>query len=281
MALAKAISGEIVGADSMQVYRDLHILTARPTALEEADVPHHLVGCIDGAQPWSVGAWQRAAHTALAQIAARDRPAVIVGGTGLYFRALTDGLADIPDIPAETRLMAQRALDDTGEAAVRERLGITGEAISPGDRQRLVRALEVLLATGRTLTSWQSNKSGAIVSGTWRAVVLEPARDELYRNCDARLTAMIGDGALAEVAALVDRQLAPHLPIMKAVGVRPLAAHLAGDLTLAQALGLAQQDTRRYAKRQLTWLRNQISDWPRLAPASIDVQVENLLRMAR
>ena len=281
MALAKAIGGEIVGADSMQVYRDLRILTARPTAQAEADVPHHLVGCIDGAQPWSVGAWQRAAHTALAQIAARDRPTVIVGGTGLYFRALTDGLADIPDISAETRLMAQRALDDTGEAAVRERLGITGEAISPGDRQRLVRALEVLLATGRTLTSWQSNKSGAIVSGTWRAVVLEPARDELYRNCDARLTAMIGDGALAEVAALVDRQLAPHLPIMKAVGVRPLAAHLASDLTLAQAIGLAQQDTRRYAKRQLTWLRNQISDWPRLAPASIDVQVENLLRMAR
>ena len=281
MALAKAIGGEIVGADSMQVYRDLRILTARPTAQAEADVPHHLVGCIDGAQPWSVGAWQRAAHTALAQIAARDRPTVIVGGTGLYFRALTDGLADIPDISAETRLMAQRALDDTGEAAVRERLGITGEAISPGDRQRRVRALEVLLATGRTLTSWQSNKSGAIVSGTWRAVVLEPARDELYRNCDARLTAMIGDGALAEVAALVDRQLAPHLPIMKAVGVRPLAAHLASDLTLAQAIGLAQQDTRRYAKRQLTWLRNQTSDWPRLAPASIDVQVENLLRMAR
>ena len=277
LALAQRIGGEIVGADSMQVYRDLRVLTARPGPEEMALVPHHLVGEIDGAATWSTGRWQRAALKALEGIAARGRPAVVVGGTGLYFRALTDGLADIPDIPAEIRTQAGLVLDQEGEAAVRARLGEGAAGISPGDRQRLVRALEVLLATGRPLAAWQGEQAGGLAPGAWTGAVVEPDRRQLYDRCDARLTAMIRDGALEEVRALLARNLDPRQPILKAVGVPPFAAHLAGDLSLAEALAAAQQDTRRYAKRQLTWLRNQTPDWPRLAPGSPEDQVDILL----
>ena len=264
LALAETIGGEIVGADSMQVYRDLRVLTARPTPEEEARVPHHLVGCVDAAEPWSTGRWLRAARAAVADLAARGKTAVVVGGTGLYFRALTEGLADIPEIPADVREAAMRLYDEAGETAVRARLGPTANRIETGDRQRLVRALEVLEATGRPLADWQSTAANALPPGSWRAAVLEPDRAELYRRCDTRLAAMARAGALDEVRVLSGRKLSPLLPAMKAVGVRELAAHIAGEISLETALARAQMETRRYAKRQLTWLRNQTPDWPRL-----------------
>ena len=266
LKLAEEMGGEIVNADSMQLYADLSVLTARPTEAETARVPHHLYGVADAGEAWSVGRWLRAAQGVLAEIAARGRPAVVVGGTGLYFRALTEGLADIPAISAEARAEVGALFDRMGERDFREMLRgkdpVAAARIAPGDRQRLSRAYEVLQATGRALTDWQaaSSEGGAFA---FRPLVVEPPRDVLYARCDARFEAMVGDGALEEVSRLVARDLDPVLPAMKALGVRELARHLAGEITLAEATELAQRETRRYAKRQLTWFRNQTPDWPR------------------
>jgi tRNA dimethylallyltransferase len=271
LRLAQATGAEIVNADSMQLYADLRVLTARPGVEDEARAPHHLYGVADAAEVWSVGAWLRAATEALAQIAARDRPAIVVGGTGLYFSALTQGLADIPAIPADVRTEVRARLDRLGEDAFRQALAVAdpdaAARIAPGDRQRLARAMEVATATGRSLTDWQASTTPLLAEGDYRAVVLDPPRDALYARCDARLGAMAAGGGLEEVHALMARGLDPHLPAMNALGVREFARHLAGELTLDQALTLARQDTRRYAKRQTTWFRNQTPDWPRVGEA--------------
>lgn len=271
LRLAERLGGEIVNADALQLYADLRVLSARPTAAEEALAPHHLFGAADGADGWSVGRWLGAALPILEAVAARGRRAIVVGGTGLYFRALTQGLADIPAVPAAVRQAAAAAYDRLGEDAFRQALAARDPAaaarIAPGDRQRLLRAYEVAEATGRALTDWQSNTAAPLRPDQWRAVVLEPDREALYARCDQRLHAMVEQGALEEVRALIARRLDPLAPVMKAVGVRELAAHLAGELTLPKAVALAQQETRRYAKRQLTWFRNQTPEWPRLRDA--------------
>jgi tRNA dimethylallyltransferase len=268
LALAEATGGEIVNADSMQLYAGLRVLTAGPSPEETARAPHHLFGTVDPADGWSVGRWLRAATGVLAEIRARGRDAVVVGGTGLYFRALTKGLADVPAVPAEARRAAEAEYDAMGEAAFRARLAVPDPAaairIAPGDRQRLVRAWEVYAATGTPLTDWQATGQPALEAGAWTAVALEPPRAALYARCDARLRDMIAAGALDEVRALMARDLDPNLPAMKAVGVRELAAHLAGEASLDAAVAAAQQETRRYAKRQTTWMRGQMSDWPRI-----------------
>lgn len=268
LRLAQACGAEIVNADSMQLYRDLRVLTARPGADEEAQAPHHLFGTVDAADGWSVGRWLRAATAVLGEIAGRGRDALVVGGTGLYFRALTHGLAETPAVPAAARRAAGAEYDAMGERAFRVRLALHDPAaalrISPGDRQRLVRAWEVYAATGRPLSDWRETGESPLEPGRWSAVVLEPPRALLYARCDARLEAMLAEGALEEVAALMARGLDPDLPAMKAVGVRELAAHLRGEMSLAEALARAQQETRRYAKRQMTWMRGQMADWPRI-----------------
>ena len=267
LRLAEEIGGEIVNADALQVYRDLRILSARPTPEEEARAPHHLFGVADAAEGWSVGRWLTAAEPILGEIAARGRPAILVGGTGLYFRALTQGLAQLPAVPAEIRQETQARFDRLGEAAFREELRSRDPAaearISAGDRQRLTRAFEVHQATGRALTDWQADTTPAFARD-FHAVALEPPRAELYARCDARFTGMIQAGAIEEVRALLARGLDPALPAMKAVGVRELGAFVRGELGRDEAVALAQQETRRYAKRQLTWLRNQTPDWPRI-----------------
>ncbi len=251
----------------MQLYAGLRVLTAGPRPDETARAPHHLFGTVDPGDGWSVGRWLRAASGALAEIAARGRPAVVVGGTGLYFRALTKGLAEIPEVPAEVRTATAEDFDRLGEDAFRARLARHDPAaaarIAPGDRQRLCRAWEVFAATGEALSDLQQSGEPAIAD--WSAVALEPPRPELYARCDARLHAMVQDGAVEEVRALVARDLDPALPAMKAVGVREFAAHLRGETDLESAIVAAQQETRRYAKRQLTWMRGQMTDWPRVA----------------
>ncbi|UTP40710.1 tRNA (adenosine(37)-N6)-dimethylallyltransferase MiaA [Phenylobacterium sp. LH3H17] len=268
LRLARTIGAEIVNADALQLYADLRVLSARPSPEEEAQAPHHLFGIADAADGWSVGRWVRAATGVLDEIAARGRPAVVVGGTGLYFTALTDGLADIPTIPAAAREQAQAEFDTLGEDAFRARLGEADPAaagrIALGDRQRLVRAWEVFAATGTALSDWQARTSPILAADAWNAVALEPPREALYARCDARLEAMIGQGALPEVAALAARDLSPDLPAMKAVGYRELAAHLRGETSLETAIDAAQRETRRYAKRQSTWLRGQMAGWPRI-----------------
>jgi len=283
LRLAETIGGEIVNADSMQLYADLRLLTARPSPAEEACAPHHLCGIADAADGWSVGRWLRAATGVLADIAARSRPAIVVGGTGLYFRALTEGLAEIPPVHAEAREAAQADHDRMGETDFRARLGavdpLAAARIAPGDRQRLVRAWAVFAATGTSLADWQARGAPAIAADGWRAVALEPPRDALYARCDGRLAAMLEAGVLGEVAALAARDLDPSLPLMKAVGLREFSAHLRGETSLAEALAAAQQQTRNYAKRQTTWMRGQMAGWPRLTEIGAEEQWRQFLAL--
>ncbi len=271
LRLAQRTGGEIVNADSMQIYADLRVLTARPDSEDQAIAPHHLFGVADAGEAWSVGRWLEAATAALAAIAARGRPALVVGGTGLYFRALTVGLADLPNVTPATRLEVQALYDRLGEAAFRARLAEVDAAaagrIAGSDRQRLTRAYEVWVASGRSMADWHARTHPTLPPGSWRGVIVEPHRQTLYDRCDARLAAMLDAGALEEVARLAARGLAPALPAMKALGVAPFAAHLRGEISLDNALAQARQDTRHYAKRQLTWFRNQTPDWPRLENA--------------
>jgi tRNA dimethylallyltransferase len=229
--------------------------------------PHHLFGVADAADGWSVGRWTRAALPVIEDISARGRAALVVGGTGLYFNALTKGIADIPAVPQTTA----SELVAIGEDRLRERLAKVDQAaaarIAPGDLQRLGRALAVAETTGKSLTDWQAQTRPLLAPRTWRGVVIEPPREVLYARCDARLAAMVDAGALDEVRALTARNLSPALPVMKAVGLRELASHLAGETILPQALAAASQATRNYAKRQMTWFRNQQADWPRVDAA--------------
>ena len=268
LRLAEAGGGEIVNADSMQIYADLRVLTARPPADDEARAPHHLYGVADADDAWSVGRWLRAALPVIEDIRARGRAVIVAGGTGLYFKALTEGLADVPPVPEAARQAAAAAFDEAGEAAFRAELarGDPGAeaAIAPGDRQRLVRAAAVLAATGRPLAAWKAETAPAAPREAWRALVLEPPREALYARIDARVLAMIEQGAVEEAAALAARGLRPDLPAMKATGVREFAGFARGELTRDEAIERVRRETRRYAKRQLTWLRNQTPEWPRL-----------------
>lgn len=268
--LAERIGGEIINADSMQIYAGLRVLTAGPSPEECARAPHHLFQVVDPAVGWSVGRWLEAATQALAEIEARGKPAIVVGGTGLYFRALTHGLADVPPVPETQREISSLLYAARGEAEFREILKpLDPQAegrIETGDRQRLVRAHAVAIATGKSLTAWQTDTKPALAPGSWKGLVLDPPRAELYARCDARLAIMVEQGALDEVRAVEARGLDPALPALKAVGYREFAAHLRGETTLDQALDTARQETRRYAKRQLTWFRNQTPDWERIIP---------------
>jgi tRNA dimethylallyltransferase len=284
LRLAEAIGGEIVNADSLQLYADLRILTARPSPADEARAPHHLYGVADAKDAWSAGRWLAAALAVLEDIASRRRPAIVVGGTGLYFRALTVGLAAMPSIPPAVRLEAAAAYAELGEAAFRERLAAVDPAaagrIAPGDRQRLTRAWEVFAAGQVSLSDLQRSTTLPLAPCAWRGVVIEPPRAELYARCDARLGAMIDAGALAEVEALMARGLDPALPPMKAMGLRPMAEHLSGTLAIEEALARARQETRRYAKRQLTWFRHQTPDWPRVAASDSEAAWRQILALA-
>jgi len=284
MALAQRLDGEIVNADAQQIYQALPLLTARPGPDDQAKVPHHLVAVASPDQSWSVGHWLRACMTALADIQGRGRPAIIVGGTGLYFSALTRGLADIPPVPKPIRDALEAQLDRGGEAEFRialAKLDPVAEArIAPADRQRLIRALSVARATGKSLSQWQADTRPALAPQDWQGLVIQPDRKALYRRCDDRLSAMVAAGVLAEVADLMAMRLNPALPALKAVGFREFAAHLTGEVSLDDALAAAQMQTRRYAKRQLTWFRNQTPEWTRLTSPSAD-EAERLIFASR
>ena len=259
----------IVNADSQQLYADLRVLSARPSAGDEARAEHRLYGVADAADAWSAGRWSRAVMEVLTELDGRS--ALLVGGTGLYFTALTKGLADIPEIPVDVRQAADEAFSLEGETAFRRRLAERDPAaearIEVGDRQRLIRAMAVAEHTGRALSDWTADTRPLLAPDDWTGVVIEPDRATLYANCDRRVARMVEDGALAEVRALIARNLDPGLPAMKAVGVREFAAHLAGETTLDAALEATRQATRNYAKRQLTWFRNQTPGWRRVRPA--------------
>ncbi len=280
LTLAEEIGAEIVNADALQVYRDLAILSARPSPADGARARHHLFGHIDGAVRYSVGGWARDAGAALAAIEARAAPAIVAGGAGLYFRARTEGLSEAPGIPAEVRAEAGARLAAIGLPAFRAEVIAADPAMArlePGDRQRHLRAFEVWRATGTPLSEIQKARGRPIAPRIAAKVVIEPSRADLYRAIDARFDAMLAAGALDEARTLLARGLDAMLPVMKAVGAAELVQHLTGGLPLDVAVRLAKQSSRRLAKRQMTWFRNQTPEWTR---ASSPAEALDILRAA-
>jgi tRNA dimethylallyltransferase len=271
LALAERTGGTIINADSMQVYRDLHVLTARPTPEEEARATHLLYGYVDAAENYSTGRWIADAGRALTEVRAAGRVPIFAGGTGLYFRALTRGLSDIPAVPAEVRAKVRGEAEGVATPALHARLAAndpkTAAVLRPSDRQRILRALEVFSATGRPLAEWQA-KSGKpiILPEEAVAVFLSVEREALWRKIDARFDAMIAAGALEEVRALMERKLDPALPAMKAHGVPWLMRHLRREISLEAAAAGGKADTRRYSKRQETWFRHQLPEFKWIEP---------------
>src|SRR5262245_48152525 len=283
--LAQRINGIIINADSMQVYRDLRIVTARPSPEEEAQITHRLYGFIDAAENYSVGRWCRDVEQALDSAAGEGRVPIFVGGTGLYFKALTTGLAAVPPIPADVRAEVRGRLQCEGAQALHLELmrvdPVTAKRVTANDRSRISRALEVGLATGRALSDWHREGLPPILDSNRSAkVFLVCDRQELVRRIENRFAAMLKAGALEEVRRLAARDLDSSLPAMKAHGVPWLIRHLRGDIAIEEAAAGAVMDTRRYAKRQLTWFRNQMKDWawetPGNALSSLQDQLSRL-----
>jgi len=284
LRLAQAHGGVVINADSMQVYRDLRIITARPTPAEEEKVPHRLYGHVDAAENYSVGRWCQDARAALEEAKSAGRVPILVGGTGLYFKALTQGLSAVPPTPPDIRAAVRARCDAEGAAALHAELARRDPAMAarlkPGDRMRLARALEVLEATGRSLADWHRDGLPAILDPDEAVkIFLVADRAELYRRIDARFDAMLAEGALDEVRVLADRCLDPLLPAMKAHGMPWLRRHLAGEISLQAAAAGGKQDTRRYTKRQATWFRNQMPGWTWAEPqAALELIERELTR---
>jgi tRNA dimethylallyltransferase len=267
LTLAEKLNGVIVNADSMQVYRDLRVITARPAPEDEARVPHRLYGHVDAAENYSTGRWLKDVAATLEDIRAGGKLPILVGGTGLYFTALSTGLAAVPPIPDDIRDEVRGRLAREGVAPLRAELEQldpkTAARLRVNDRNRISRALEVVKATGRSLTDWHSEGMPPVLDASRVAkVFLETERTALVSRIEARFDAMLKAGALDEVRALAARNLDPTLPAMKAHGVPWLIRHLRGEIGLDEAAEGARMDTRRYARRQVTWFRNQLSDWP-------------------
>jgi tRNA dimethylallyltransferase len=267
---AEERGGAIVNADSMQVYRELRVLTARPPAAEEARVPHHLYGHVPGAEAYSAGRFVAEVSDAIATIEVSGRLPIIVGGTGLYFKALIDGLSPVPAIPDDVRSAWRTTAAEIGaselHAILASRDPEMAARLRPTDPQRVTRALEVLEATGRSLAYWQTLPGTAVLkSEDVERYVVSVERDELYRRCDARFERMLEGGALAEVEALAALGLPPGLPVMGALGVRPLMQLLAGNMSREDAAAQAKADTRKFVKRQITWIAGNMSAWKRVS----------------
>ena len=270
--IAEAFGGTVINADSMQLYADLDVLTARPGAEDLARVPHRLYGVLPASERGSAARWRDMALAEIAAAHAAGRLPVVVGGTGLYLRTLMEGLSAVPSIPEDIRKAAHARLRELGGEAFRAELVARDPAsakLNPGDTTRLTRAWEVLEATGHPLSYWQTQTAEGAPEGlAFTVLVLDPPREALYANCDRRFRVMMGQGALEEVRRLDAQNLDPDLPAMKALGVPELSAHLRGELSLDEAIALAQQSTRRYAKRQVTWFRHQLANRPHAATAT-------------
>lgn len=262
--LAQRVGGVIINADASQMYRNLAIVTARPSSADEAVVPHRLYGVLAGDDVCSAARWAGMATSAIAAARRDGLHPIVVGGTGLYLAALIDGLAPVPAIPDAVR-SAVRALDAAAARAALEAEDPQAAArLMPADRQRTLRALEVVRATGLPLAHWQQRREGGLGAAAVQGFVVDRPRAELNARAETRLTAMLAAGALDEVAALLALHLPADAPVMKALAVPQLAAHLAGRLPLAEAMAQALIATRQYQKRQQTWARNQFPDWHRI-----------------
>ena len=282
LRLAETLGGAVVNADSMQVYRDLRTLTARPSPEDEARAPHHLYGHVDGAVNYSTGRYVADATALLGRLAGDGTLPIVVGGTGLYFRALTVGLSDIPQVPdavrAEIRGWAEHRPAPELHAMLAARDPAGAERLRPSDRQRILRALEVHAATGEPISAYQANRVPGPLHGRRLAkIFVAPDRAELRARIDRRFLAMLEVGAMDEVAALARRGLDPALPVMRAHGVPSLLAHLRGEVSLEEAVARGQADTRAYVKRQFTWGRNQMPDFLAVPPEAAFAAAINLV----
>jgi tRNA dimethylallyltransferase len=260
LQLAENLNGAVINADSIQCYRDLRIITARPDAAAEQRAPHRLYGFLDAAERGSAGRWRALALQEIGAATKAGRLPILAGGSGLYLRALTEGLAPVPQIPEEIRQEAVGLHRGLGGVRFRERLAeldpISALRLVPGEKQRLIRAFEVVRATGTPISAWQ-RRAAPRAGVRFAMLLLAPPRDRLYAACDQRFARMIEEGAVAEATALAERGLDPDLPAMKAVGLPELLSHLRGEMALGEAIAAAQRATRRYAKRQTTWFRHQ------------------------
>lgn len=275
ISLARRLGGEVINADAMQCYRDLDVLTARPDADELAAAPHHLFGHVDAAIRHSAGAWSKEAAAKIADLQASGQLPIIVGGTGLYLMALTDGLSDIPAIDERFRTHARGMVEADQPAAWAEltaRDPQAAERIDPNDRQRTARALEVLLATGRPISAFHGQAAPLLPAGGWVGVALTPPRETLYARINARVDVMMKSGALEEARRLWARRLDPALPAMRAHGMPGFCDHFEGRASLEDAVERCKRDTRRYAKRQMTWIAHQFTLWPRIPSEDLAVR---------
>jgi tRNA dimethylallyltransferase len=266
--LAKIHDGEIINADALQVYEEMQILSARPTKDEMKDVPHHLFGHISMRERYSTGKWLRDADTIIIDVLARGKTPILVGGTGLYFKALTEGLAKIPQPDPKILDETQRLYDEQGIDALRkvaERLDpVAAARVLGDDPQRLIRIISVARGTEHPLSIWQNNTIPVLPKNTWQGAILLPPRDELYAKINKRFEEMVRFGGLQEAKSIRKLALDPLLPGMKAIGLKELIAHLNGDYSLDEAIDIAARETRRFAKRQFTWLRGQMAEWKKI-----------------
>jgi len=274
--LAERFGGVVINADAMQVYREMRVLTARPDAADDARAPHRLYGFLPVTEICSAARWRDLAVEEIRATHASRKLPVVVGGTGLYLRALTDGLSPVPPIPAATRGKVRAQLETLGAEAFHAELAsrdpVMAARLRPSDGQRLARAMEVIEATGVSLADWQG-RAAAKEGFRFLTLLLAPPREVLHAACDARFRRMVEAGALEEARAMRALALDPALPATRAVGLRELARHLAGEVRLEEAIRLAQVATRQYAKRQMTWFRNQLPD-----PIVLDEQYSERVR---
>lgn len=283
LLLAEATGGTVINADSMQVYRELRIISARPSEADENRVPHALYGHVSAREAYSAGRYAREAAIAIQEAKRSGRRPVIVGGTGLYFKALLEGLSPIPPVdPAVRDIWRARALERTPEDLYQElkrRDPGMAERLSPTDPQRITRALEVLESTGQSLSVWQQRPGEPVLDADSSIrLLLMPSRETLYQRCDTRFLAMLNTGARAEVEALAALNLDPGLPAMRALGVPQILKMVRGEMSDDEAILEAQQQTRQYAKRQLTWLRRNMNSWKAVQTQETESNTKDLLQ---
>lgn len=275
MALAERLKGTVINADAMQVYEGLRILTARPSPEDEARVPHRLYGTVPASTAFSVGDWTKAATEAAMEVTREGRLPIFVGGTGMYLSVLSEGISPMPDIPEDIRA----AVRQEGLEALYEKVAAVDPAaairIGPTDPQRLMRALEVFEATGEPLTRWHERPKERPFEGRFARIVLEPEREWVYGRIEARFDKMVASGAMEEVEALAKRNLVPDLPVMKALGVSNLLQVQRGETTLEEAVTEIKTQTRRFAKRQMTWFRNQMITWNRVLTQDMETIIDD------
>jgi tRNA dimethylallyltransferase len=271
--LAEKIDGEIINADSIQLYRDLFILTARPN-IEKEKIKHHCYGILEGDINWSVGNWIDAINEILKEVINRKKVPIVVGGTGFYFKAITDGLSPIPDIYKLIRLKIENELEKNGLEELQKRLVIVdpkaSEKINPNDKQRIIRALEVYEGTNKRISEFWLMKREKIINYESINFKIDADRKWIYKNCDLRVDYMFENGVIEEVRHLLNKNYSKNSPIMKAIGVDEITLFLNNDITIDRASELIKFKTHQYAKRQITWINNQMISWN-----SINTQYSN------